>query len=70
MENAPEQILLPLEHELAVERLRRYLERHPEEATKLAIAYFEDFTMLAIEYKHLERQQLYASQFTSPQHNS
>ena len=45
---------LPLELELSVERLRRHLEENPHDATRLAIAHFEDFSMLAIEYQKLE----------------
>ena len=59
-----------LELELSVERLKRYLQQHPEKAAELAISYFEerprvavrrkgmrdkDFSVLAIEHKRLER---------------
>lgn len=44
-----------LELELSVERLKRYLQQHPEKATELALAYFEDFSVLAIEHKKLEQ---------------
>jgi len=45
---------LPVELELSVERLKRHLEANPHDANRLAIAHFEDFSMLAIEYKKLE----------------
>ena len=45
---------ISLELELSVERLRRYLQQHPEKAAELALAYFEDFSVLAIEHKRLE----------------
>ena len=43
-----------LELELSVERLKRYLQQHPEKAAELAVSYFEDFSVLAIEHKKLE----------------
>ncbi len=46
---------ISLELELSVERLKRYLQKHPEEAFKLAVSYFEDFSVLAIEHKRLEQ---------------
>ncbi len=45
---------ISLELELSVERLKRYLLKHPEKAAELAISYFEDFSVLAIEHKRLE----------------
>ena len=45
---------LPLEIELSSERLRRHLQENPHDATRLAIAHFEDFAILAIEFKKLE----------------
>ena len=47
---------IPVEIEFSVERLKRYLEANPHDANRLAIAHFEDFSMLAIEYKKLEMQ--------------
>ena len=47
---------LPLELELSVERLKRHLEANPHDANRLAIAHFEDFSILAIEFKKLEMQ--------------
>ena len=47
---------IPVEIEFSVERLERYLEANPHDANRLAIAHFEDFSMLAIEYKKLEMQ--------------
>ena len=45
---------LPVEIELSSERLRRHLQENPHDATRLAIAHFEDFAILAIEFKKLE----------------
>ena len=45
---------LPVELEFSAERLRRYLKNNPDDANRLAIAHFEDFSMLAIEYKKLK----------------
>ena len=45
---------ISLELELSVERLKRYLQHHPERAAELALSYFEDFSVLAIEHKRLE----------------
>ena len=42
---------LPLEIELSSERLRRHLQENPHDATRLAIAHFEDFAILAIEFQ-------------------
>ena len=47
---------LPVELEFSVERLKRYLEDNPHDAKRLAIAHFEDFSVLAIEFKKLEMQ--------------
>ena len=44
-----------LELELSVEQLKRYLQKYPEKAAELALAYFEDFSVLAIEQKRLEQ---------------
>ena len=46
---------ISLELELSVERLKRYLQQHPEKAAELALSYFEDFSVLAIEHKRLEQ---------------
>ena len=45
---------IPLDIKFSAERLKRYLEENPHDANRLAIAHFEDFSMLAIEYKKLE----------------
>ena len=45
---------LPLSLQLDIERLKRHLQEHPDQAAELAVSYFEDFSMLAIEYKKLE----------------
>ena len=47
---------IPLDLQFSIERLKRYLEDNPGDANKLAIAHFEDFSVLAIEYKKLELQ--------------
>ena len=44
----------PLELQFSVERLRRFLHENPDQAARLAIAYFEDFSVLAIEHKQME----------------
>ena len=46
---------ISLELELSVEQLKRYLQQHPEKAAELAINYYEDFSVLAIEHKRLEQ---------------
>ena len=43
------------ELQFSTELFQRYLQKHPDEATELAIAYFEDFSNLAIKYRELER---------------
>lgn len=47
-------ISLPLESELQVVRLKRYLDKHPQEAIELAIQHYEDFLILANKYKQLQ----------------
>ena len=47
-------ISLPLESELQVVRLKMYLQRHPEEATELALQHYEDFLILAAKYRKLQ----------------
>ena len=46
---------IPLELEFSLECLTRYLHHHPDSAQELALAYYEDFSLLAMEYKQLER---------------
>lgn len=43
-----------LEIQFSVERLKRYLQTHPHEATKNALNYLEDFLVLSSEFKRLE----------------
>ena len=45
---------LPLESELQVVRLKRYLDKHPETATELAVQHYEDFLALVIEHRKLK----------------
>jgi len=47
---------IPLDLQFSIERFKRYLEDNPHDAKRLAIAHFEDFSMLVIEYKKLEMQ--------------
>ena len=47
-------ISLPLESELQVVRLKRYLDKYPETAIELAIQHYEDFLALAIEHRQLQ----------------
>ena len=49
-------ISLPLEYELQVVRLKRYLDKYPETASELAIQHYEDFLALAIEHRKLKAQ--------------
>ena len=42
--------------EFEVERLKRYLDKNPHEAYRLAIAHFSDYLELTAEYKKLEKQ--------------
>ena len=44
-----------LELEFSVEQEKRYIKQNPERALELAIAYFEDFSVLVAEFKQLER---------------
>ncbi len=46
----------PLELQFDKERLRRYLQEHPDRAIELALNYREDFSLLATEYKFLEKE--------------
>lgn len=43
-----------LEIQFSVERLKRYLQTHPHEATQKALNYLEDFLVLSSEFKQLE----------------
>ena len=45
----------PLELDFSFECLKRYLHQHPNKAKELALAHYEDFSVLATEYKQLER---------------
>jgi hypothetical protein len=45
----------PLETSFSVERLKRHLQQHPEQASQLAIDYFQDFLNLARQYKQLQQ---------------
>ena len=45
---------IPLSVKFSSERLRRYLIKNPHEAIRLAIAHFEDHSVLAIKLKDLE----------------
>lgn len=47
-------ISLPLESELQVVRLKRYLDKYPETAIELAIQHYEDFLALANEHRKLK----------------
>jgi len=49
-------ISLPLESELQVVRLQRYLDKYPDTAIELAIQHYEDFLALAIEHRKLKAQ--------------
>ncbi|MGL5833224.1 MAG: hypothetical protein ACRC1Z_08325, partial [Waterburya sp.] len=42
------------EIQFSVERLKRYLQTHPHEATQNALNYLEDFLVLSSEFKQLE----------------
>ena len=44
----------PLELQFSSQRLKNYLQKNPQQAPKLAVDYFEDFMVLAIEYKQLQ----------------
>ncbi len=43
-----------LEIQFSVERLKRYLQDNPHEATQNALNYLEDFLVLSSEFKQLE----------------
>jgi Ethanolamine utilization protein EutJ (predicted chaperonin) len=46
----------PLEIELELVRLQHFLQQYPEQATELALNYFEDFLVLSRKYRQLEAQ--------------
>ena len=46
----------PLELQFDLECLKRYLQLHPERAIEQAMNYREDFSLLATEYKQLEKE--------------
>ncbi len=46
---------LSLPSQFEIERLKRYLQKHPEEATYLAIAHFHDYLELVSQYRKLEK---------------
>ena len=45
---------LSLPSQLEIERLKRYLQKHPEQAPSLAIAHFHDYLELVSQYRKLE----------------
>ena len=45
---------LPVEIEFSSERLKRHLQENPHDATRLAIAHFEDHSVLAIKFNNLK----------------
>ena len=45
---------LSLELQFSSQRLKNYLQKNPHEAQELAVNYFEDFIVLAIEHKQLQ----------------
>ncbi len=45
----------PLHNSFEVELLKRYLDAHPQESMRLAIAHFSDYLELVHEYKKLEQ---------------
>ncbi len=51
MNNQP----LSLEYQFEVKRLKLYLDTHPQESLRLAIAHFEDYLELVHEYKKLDQ---------------
>ncbi len=55
---------LSLESQFEVKRLKLYLDTHPQESLRLAIAHFEDYLELVHEYKKLD--QKYKSNCLSP----
>ena len=46
---------LSLSSQFEIERLKRHLQRHPEQANFLAIAYFQDYLDLVYQYQKLEK---------------
>lgn len=56
---------LPLESQFEITKLKLYLQQHPENFSRLAIDYCEDFFALAEEYKKLQaRYRLLESQYS------
>ena len=46
---------LSLPYQFEIERLKRYLQKHPEQAASLAIAHFYDYLELVSQYQKLEK---------------
>ena len=46
---------LSLPSQFEIERLKRYLKKHPEQAASLAIAHFHDYLELVSQYQKLEK---------------
>ncbi len=46
---------LSLPSQFEVERLKRYLQKHPEQATYLALAHFQNYLELVSQYRKLEK---------------
>lgn len=46
---------LSLPSQFEIERLKRYLQKHPEQAASLAIAHFYDYLELVSQYQKLEK---------------
>jgi hypothetical protein len=45
----------PLEISFSLERLKRYLLQHPEQAVEQALQYSEDFFLLSLKFRRLEQ---------------
>lgn len=56
---------LPLESQFKITKFKLYLQKHPEDSSRLATDYCEDFLALAEEYKKLQaRYRLLESQYS------
>lgn len=59
---------LSLPSQFEVECLKRYLKKHPEQATSLAIIHFQDYLELVSQYQKLEKKLQSSSLPTTTKH--
>ena len=59
---------LSLPSQFEIERLKRHLQKHPEQANFLAIAHFQDYLELVSKYQKLEKKLSTFSEPTTARH--